>query len=30
MNHKQEYERKYRKLINSGRWDEAQVGGKLT
>jgi len=26
----QEYERKYRKLINSGRWDEEQIGGKLT
>jgi len=26
----QEYERKYRKLISSGRWDERQIGGKLT
>ena len=22
--------RKYNKLINSGRWDEQQIGGKLT
>jgi len=25
-----EYERKYKKLIDSGRWDEQQIGGKLT
>jgi len=25
-----EYNRKYNKLINSGRWDQDQVGGKLT
>jgi len=25
-----EYQRKYSKLIKSGRWDEAQCGGKLT
>ena len=25
-----EYARKYAKLIKSGRWDEAQCGGKLT
>ena len=26
----EEYERKYTKLISSGRWDERQIGGKLT
>ena len=26
----QEYMRKYKKLIDSGRWDETQCGGKLT
>ena len=26
----EEYNRKYRKLIKSGRWDENQCGGKLT
>lgn len=26
----EEYQRKYRKLIDSGRWDEAQAAGKLT
>jgi anaerobic magnesium-protoporphyrin IX monomethyl ester cyclase len=26
----EEYHRKYSKLINSGRWDQDQVGGKLT
>ena len=26
----EEYDRKYRKLIQSGRWDENQAGGKLT
>jgi len=26
----EEYDRKYRKLIQSGRWDESQCGGKLT
>ena len=25
-----EYNRKYNKLIKSGRWDQDQVGGKLT
>lgn len=25
-----EYQRKYAKLINTGRWDENQIGGKLT
>ena len=25
-----EYNRKYKKLIDSGRWDEQQIGGKLT
>jgi anaerobic magnesium-protoporphyrin IX monomethyl ester cyclase len=26
----EEYNRKYKKLIQSGRWDENQCGGKLT
>ena len=26
----EEYMRKYKKLIDSGRWDETQCGGKLT
>ena len=29
-NFPEEYKRKYNKLINSGRWDEKQIGGKLT
>ena len=26
----EEYDRKYKKLLQSGRWDENQCGGKLT